>query len=114
WLIGVAVLGLALIGVGTWAYISRQRAQSALSAASARAEQLAALGPLEGRTTDARRHLVADHFNVAADAFAQVAVDAKNRQPLYGWARLQQGLSAMVGRKTTRAKEAFEEVEKAG
>ena len=114
WLIGVAILGLALIGVGTWAYISRKHSQSALSAASARAEQLATLGPLEAGAAEGRRQLVADHYDKAADIFGDVAAKGKSKQPFYSWALLQKGLSATVGRKTVRAKEAFEEVEKAG
>ena len=113
YLIGVAILGVALIGVGTWAYISRKHSQSALSAASARAEQLAALGPLEAGAAEARRQLVADHYDKAADIFGDVAAKGKSKQPFYSWALLQKGLAAIVGRKTARAKEAFEEVEKA-
>ncbi len=114
WLIGVAALALALIGVGSWAYISRQHAQKALNAASARAEQLATLAPLEARAAEARRRLVLNHFDIAAEGFEQIAAEARGKQPFYDWARLQQGLSSSVGRKTTRADGAFKEIEKAG
>ncbi|MEP7015635.1 MAG: protein kinase [Verrucomicrobiota bacterium] len=114
WLIGVAVLAVALVGVGTWAYFSHQHAQTALGAESARANQLAALAPLEARAAEGRRRLVLFHFDIAATAFEQIASEAKGKQPFYDWMRLQQGLSALIGRKTTRANEAFEDVQKAG
>lgn len=114
WLIGVAVLALALIGVGTWAFVSRKHSRHEVQAASARAERLAALAPLEARAAEARRRMVVNHFDIAASAFEQIGNEAKGKQPFYSWMRLQQGLSSMVGRKTTRAKDALEEVEKAG
>ena len=114
WLIGVAALVLALIGVGTWAFITRQRDRTALKTVSARAEQLIALAPLEAQAAEARRQLLQNHHNVAGAAFAQIALDAKGRQPLYDWARLQQGLAAMVGRETSQARQAFQDVENAG
>lgn len=114
WLIGVAVLAVALIGVGSWAFVSRKHSQKEVKAASARAERLAALAPLEARAAEGRRRLVVNHFDIAATAFEQIANESKGKQPFYSWARMQQGLSGLVGRKTTRAKEAFAEVEKAG
>jgi hypothetical protein len=114
WLIGVAVLLLALIGVGIWAFVTRQRDRSALKAVSARAEQLIALAPLEAQAAEGRRQLLQNHYNVAGAAFARVALDAKNRQPLYDWARLQQGLAAMVGRENSQARQAFQDVQNAG
>jgi hypothetical protein len=41
-------------------------------------------------------------------------MDAKNRQPLYDWARLQQGLAALVAREPSQARQAFQDVENAG
>src|SRR3954453_10746733 len=69
WVIGVVVLLLALIGIGTWAFITRKRDQSAMTALSAKTAQLVALAPLEAKLTDARRHLTQGHHNVAAAAF---------------------------------------------
>jgi hypothetical protein len=48
------------------------------------------------------------------DSFGQIADDARGHQPLYSWSRLQQGLSAMIGKRPIPAEEAFREVEKAG
>jgi eukaryotic-like serine/threonine-protein kinase len=113
WVIGVAVLLLALIAVGSWAFITRKRAQSALSAVS-RTEQLLKLAPLESKLADGRRHLVQNHYNAAGAAFALVATDAHNKQPLYDWARLQQGLAAMIARETSQARQAFQDIQNAG
>jgi predicted RNA-binding Zn-ribbon protein involved in translation (DUF1610 family) len=115
-LIGVAVLLVALIGVGAWALISGKQAAQTVDAVKAQAEKLIALAPLEGRLSDARHQLlqIPPHYNVAGSAFAQIATDAKNRQPIYDWAKLQQGLSAYIGREPSQALSAFQEVEKAG
>jgi hypothetical protein len=114
WVIGVAVLLIALIGVGSWAFIVRKRDQSALSAVSAQAEQLVRLAPLQSKLADGRKQLVQNHYNVAGAAFAQVAIDARNKQPLYDWAQLQQGLAAMIARETSQARQAFQDIQNAG
>src|SRR3954471_10096975 len=66
WVIGVVVLLLALIGIGTWAFITRKRDQSAMTALSAKAERMVAVAPLQAKLSDGRRHLVQGHHNVAA------------------------------------------------
>ena len=114
WLIGIAVLTVALVAVGAWAYVSRKYAETQLTAVSARAEQLVTLAPLEASAAEGRRQLVADRFNQAADIFGDVANKAKNQQPFYDWALLQQGLADLVGRKISRAEEAFVKIENAG
>jgi hypothetical protein len=114
WIAGVVVLMLALIGLGTWAYISWQHHRSELSAVAARAELLVASAPLEGRAMEAQRELSLNHFVKAKEAFARIAADARNKQPIYDWALLQQGLAAMVGREMSQARQAFQEVENAG
>ena len=110
WVIGVAVLLLALIVIGTWAFVIRKHAQSAMSELSARV----AIAPLEAKLTDGRRQLGQGHFNVAGSKFAEVATDARNKQPLYDWARLQQGLAAIIGRESSQARQAFQDVQNAG
>ena len=114
WIVGVAVLMVALIGLGTWAYNSRQRSSRELNAVAARAEQLVALAPLEVRAIEAQRDLRPNRFNPAKEAFGRIAADAKNRQPIYDWALLQQGLAAMVGHNMPEARPAFQAVAKAG
>ena len=110
----VALLLVALLGLGTWAYLWRQRSSSELSEVAARAERMAALAPLEARAVEAQHDLRPNRFNPAKEAFGRIAADAKNRQPIYDWALLQQGLSAMVGHNMPEAKQAFQGVAKAG
>jgi hypothetical protein len=70
---------------------------------------------LEKQAAEARHQLVLNHYNVAGTAFGRIATEARDRQPLYDWARLQQGLAAMIGRDDDgQAREAFQAVEKAG
>ncbi|MEY2439825.1 MAG: eukaryotic-like serine/threonine-protein kinase, partial [Verrucomicrobiota bacterium] len=114
WIIGVAILLIALIGVALWAFLSRKHDQKTLSAVSARAEQLVALAPLESQMSDGRRQLVQNHYNVAHAAFARVAMDARNKQPLYDWALLHEGLASMIAREPSQARQSFQEVQNAG
>src|SRR3984893_13534480 len=114
WIVGVAVLPLALIAVGILHFIARKHDQSALSAVSARAEQLVSLAPLESKLADGRRQLSQNHYNVAGAEFALVATDARNKQPIYDWARLQQGLAAMIARETSQARQTFQDIQNAG
>ena len=114
WIVGVAVLLIALIGLGAWAYNLRQRNRTEMSAAAARTERLVVLAPLEGRAMEAQRELILNHFVKAKEAFARIAADAKGKQPIYDWALLQQGLAAMVGREMSQARQAFQDVERAG
>ena len=114
WIIGVAILLVASIGIGTWAFITRKRDQTAMVALSARAEQMLAIAPLEAKLADGRRQLQQGHHNVAGATFAQVATDARNRQPLYDFARLQQGLAAMIARESSQARQAFQDIQNAG
>jgi eukaryotic-like serine/threonine-protein kinase len=72
------------------------------------------IAELEKQAAEARRQLVLNHYNVAGSAFARIATEARNRQPLYDWARLQQGLAAMIGRDDAQARESFQAIEKAG
>ncbi len=114
WIIGVAVLLVALIGVGVWAIMTGKHSQRALTAAAARTEQLVALAPLEAQAAQGRKELLRNHYRVAGAAFARVATDARGKQPLYDWARFQQGLAAMIGQESSLARQSFQDVENAG
>ncbi len=72
------------------------------------------IAELEKQAAAARHQLVLNHYNVAGSAFARIATEARNRQPLYDWARLQQGLAATIGRDDAQARESFQAIEKAG
>ena len=114
WIIGMIVLLLAVVGIGLWAFITRKHDKSALTALSARTEQLIAIAPLQARLADGRRQLAQGHHKLAAGTFAEVATNARNRQPIYDWARLQQGLAAMIARENSQARQAFQDVENVG
>ena len=114
WIVGVVVLIVALIGVGIWSYNLRLRNKSELNAAAARAERLVALAPLEGRVMEAQRELSLNHFVKAKEAFTRIAMDARNKQPVYDWVLMQQGLAAMIGGDTSQARQSFQNVENAG
>ena len=118
WIIGVAVLLIALIAVGTWAFVSRKRAQTVINAVSMRAEQLVTLAPLQGRLMEAQRELSQVNYTKdasrAKEAFTRIALDSQKKQPIYDWARLQQGLAALVGHDTSQARQAFQDVVNAG
>jgi eukaryotic-like serine/threonine-protein kinase len=104
-----AVALVILIAVGG-SFFTRHRHQRVKTKASVTIPT----AELERQYDDARRQLLAGKHNVAHDAFARIAIDAKNRQPLYDWARLQQGLAAMIARDQPQAQQAFQEVDKAG
>jgi eukaryotic-like serine/threonine-protein kinase len=125
WIIGVAVLMVALIGLGAWAYhlhqrnqAERQRSQIEMKKASERAAQLVATAPLEGRLAEAQRELSQVGFvndaSKCKEAFARIATDSRGKQPIYDWARLQQGLAAMVQSDKSAAQQAFKDIESTG
>lgn len=114
WLIGATALALAAIAAVVVVFVRKHERASATTAASARLGQMVAVAELEHQAADARHELLSNHHKVAGAAFAKIALDAKGKQPLYDWARLQQGLAAMVGRETSQARQAFQDVENSG
>ena len=103
---GAAVLLIVAIGVGV--FVRNTQKQIAISSTAI------PIAELEKQAAEARHQLVLNHYNVAGTAFGRIATEARNRQPLYDWARLQQGLAATIGRDDGPAREAFQAVEKAG
>jgi len=63
---------------------------------------------------EARKLLLAEKFNVAHAEFGKVALEARGMQPLYDWARLQQGCAAFLDNEKSKARQAFNEIENAG
>jgi eukaryotic-like serine/threonine-protein kinase len=106
-----AVLAVALALAGFFAY--KMRAPEAGAPIAPRAPVIP-LSELERQFHDARHKLVTGKHRVAHAAFARIALDARNRQPLYDWLRLSEGLAAMVGREQSQARQAFQDVENAG
>ncbi|MDQ2824326.1 MAG: serine/threonine protein kinase [Verrucomicrobiota bacterium] len=109
WFALVAVLVLSAIGGLVFARKSREQIRRAAAAAAA-----IPTSELERQYNEARRQLIAGKHNVAGAAFARIAIDAKNRQPLYDWIRLHEGLAALIAREPPQAKKAFQEVQNAG
>jgi hypothetical protein len=99
---------LLLVGVGVFLYVRKTEQQIAISSTSI------PVAELEKQAADARHQLVLNHYNVAGTAFARIATEARGRQPIYDWARMQQGLAAMVARDEGQARQAFQAVDKAG
>jgi DNA-directed RNA polymerase subunit RPC12/RpoP len=109
WFIIVAIVLLSAVAGLFFAKRSREQIRRAAAAAAA-----IPTSEIERQYNEARRQLVAGKHNVARAAFARIAVDAKNRQPLYDWIRLHEGLAALVAREPAQAKKAFQAVENAG
>jgi len=109
WFAIVAIVLLATVGGLIFAKRSREEVRRAAAAAAA-----IPTSELERQYNEGRRQLIAGKHNVAGAAFARVAINAKNRQPLYDWIRLHEGLAALIAREPPQAKKAFQEVENAG
>jgi hypothetical protein len=71
------------------------------------------LPELERQFNDARHQLLIGKHHVAQAAFRRIANDAKNRQPFYDWARLNEGLAALIASEPDQARDAFEKVKNA-
>jgi predicted RNA-binding Zn-ribbon protein involved in translation (DUF1610 family) len=107
-----AVLVLALVIAGF--FFARMARQAGTSAPRATSVASIPLSELERQFHDARHQLVTGKHRLAHAALARIALDATNRQPLYDWVALSEGLAAMVGREQSQAREAFQDVENAG
>src|SRR3984893_2584307 len=109
WFAIVAIVLLATVGGLIFAKRSREEVRRAAAAAAA-----IPTSELERQYNEGRRQLIAGKHNVAGAAFARVAISAKDRQPLYDWIRLHEGLAALIAREPLQAKKAFQEVENGG
>ena len=107
-IITAAATVLIAVAVGVFLYVRKTEKQIAISSTAI------PLPELEKQSADARHQLVLNHHNVASAAFVRIATEARNRQPLADWARLQQGLAAIVGRDEGQANDAFRTVQKNG
>ncbi|MEA2484651.1 MAG: eukaryotic-like serine/threonine-protein kinase [Thermoleophilaceae bacterium] len=107
-IITAAAAVLLIVGLGVFVFVRKTQKQIATFSTAI------PIAELEKQAAEARHQLVLNHYNVAGTAFARIATEARERQPLYDWSRLQQGLAAMVGRDDAQMREAFQAVEKAG
>ena len=119
WLLGGAAALLLVLGLAGFFFLARKppapvSTGPGSSTAPAVSHAAISLAEIERQTADARRDLLRGHHKVAHAAFARIASDAKNRQPHYDWVRLQQGLTALVAREKSQARQAFQEIENAG
>ena len=106
--ITVAVVLLILLAGGALYFYKHRAAMNALQSAK---DDNATLQHLY---EDARRELIAGKYDSARSAFTRLAGEAQNKQPLLNWIRLHRGLAALLRGYTTQARQAFEELEKAG
>ena len=106
--ITVAVALLILLAGGALYFYKHRAAMNALQSAK---DDNATLQHLY---EDARRELIAGKYDSARSAFTRLAGEAQNKQPLLNWIRLHRGLAALLRGYTTQARQAFEELEKAG
>ena len=107
---GISILVALAIAVGAVVFVRSSR--KAVPAAPA--GPVIAVAELERQAGEARHELVINHYNKAGAQFARIAGEARGKQPLYSWARLQQALAAMVGRENSQARQALQDVENAG
>jgi serine/threonine protein kinase len=108
-----AVLLLVLTAIASFFFVHKVRPPATVSSVPSGGPAIPA-SELERQFNEARRELLAGRHKVAHAAFARIAMDAKNRQPLYDWVRLNEGLSALIGQEQSQARQAFQEVENAG
>jgi hypothetical protein len=110
---GISILVALAIAVGAVVFVRNSR-KAVSPTSNAPAGPVIAVAELERQAGEARHQLVLNHFNVAGAQFARIAGEARGKQPLYSWARLQQALAAMVGRENSQARQALQDVENAG
>jgi tRNA A-37 threonylcarbamoyl transferase component Bud32 len=108
-MLGAAALLLAL-GVGGFYLHKVQLERLAKVQATAKSGE----ETLQHLYDDARRELIAGKYDSARTTFARLTGEAQNNQPLLNWIRLHRGLANLLRGYTTQARQAFEELEKAG
>src|SRR5437588_2276818 len=107
-IVAIAATVLLIVALGVFVFVQKTQKQLAIFSTAI------PIPELEKQTADARHQLVLNHYNVAGSAFARIAHEARDRQPLQDWARMQQGVAAMIGRDDTQAREAFLAMQNAG
>ena len=107
-IIAAAAAVLLIVAVGVFLYVRKTEQVIAVSSTAI------PIPELEKQMSDARHQLVLNHYNVAGNAFARIAKEARGRQPIEDWALMQQALAAMVGRDGAQARDALQAIEKAG
>src|SRR5947209_647866 len=107
-IIAAAAAVLLIAAAGIFIYVRKTEQQIAVSSTAI------PVAELEKQAADARHQLVLNHYNVASSAFARIANEARGRQPIHDWARMQQALAAMIARDAAQTRESLQAIEKAG
>jgi hypothetical protein len=105
-----AVVLVAALGAGGF-YLHRIQAERL---AKVQATAKSGEETLQHLYDEARRELIAGKYDSARTTFTRLAVEAQNKQPLLNWIRLHRGLANLLRGYTTQARQAFDELEKAG
>jgi serine/threonine protein kinase len=107
--IGALILLLILsVGGFYWYKIQSERLAKIRATAQSGEETLRHL------FDEARKELIAGKYDSARTTFTRLAGEAQNRQPLLNWIRIHRGLANLLRNYTTQARQAFDELEKAG
>jgi len=107
-IVTIAATVLLIVALGVFVFVQKTQRQLAIFST------VIPIAELEKQAADARHQLVLNHYSVAGSAFSRIAHEARGRQPLQDWARMQQGLAAMIGRDDTQARQAFLAMQNAG
>src|SRR5205085_3506014 len=99
-IIMAAAAVLLIVALGVFVFVRKTQKQIAIFSTAI------PISELEKQAAEARHQLVLNHYNVAGMAFARIANEARGRQPMQDWARMQQALAAMIGRADAQAREA--------
>ncbi|MBV9009418.1 MAG: serine/threonine protein kinase [Verrucomicrobia bacterium] len=112
-LVGGALL-LAAVAIGGWLISHRSHHPAALPQPVQKKSANAPAIDLDRNFADARRQLVQGKYTEARAAFARLAADAQNKQPLYDWAKLNQALAALLDHEPSQMQQALQAIENAG
>jgi hypothetical protein len=108
-MIAAVVLLIVLAGVGFYFHKIQVERLAKVQATAKSGEET-----LQHLYDEARRELIAGKYDSARTTFTRLAVEAQNKQPLLNWIRLHRGLANLLRGYTTQARQAFDELEKAG
>ncbi|HEX8281688.1 MAG TPA: protein kinase, partial [Chthoniobacterales bacterium] len=116
-LLAAGAVILALGAAGAYYTVQKRRAAEAARMVAATPTPSATpdnTAALQRRYEDARKQIVDGKYDAAATALARLVTEAQNRQPLANWARLHLGLAALLQGKMQPARDAFQQIERAG
>ena len=109
---GIAAAVVALLVLG--AYALKRGQTSSSDAAPNTAPNRENTAAFEKRLDDARRQMVEGKYEAATATLTRLRGDAAEQQPLANWVQLHIGLNALLQGKVAAAREAFQQLERAG